>query len=53
MAKFKHKKGGTCEVFSLDNIEKLEKDPNFTQIDEKKEPIKAESPKSPKIDTKE
>lgn len=33
MAKFKHKNGGICEVFSLDNIEKFSKDSNYTRID--------------------
>lgn len=40
MAKFKHKNGGICEVFSLDNIEKLGKDSNYTRIDGVKANIK-------------
>lgn len=41
MAKFKHKNGGICEVFSLDNINKLKKDKNYTEISEKKPIIRA------------
>lgn len=41
MAKFKNKKGGICEVYSLDNINKLNKDKNYTIIDEKKTDIKS------------
>lgn len=36
MAKFKNKKGGICEVYSLDNIEKLRKDKNYVEISTKK-----------------
>lgn len=35
MAKFKNKKGGICEVFSLDNINKLKKDKNYIEITDK------------------
>lgn len=41
MAKFKHKNGGICEVFSLDNINKLKKDKNYIEISEKKPIIRA------------
>lgn len=37
MAKFKNKKGGICEVYSLDNINKLRKDKNYTEISNKLE----------------
>lgn len=34
MAKFQNKKNnGICEVFSLDNIEKLRKNPNYIELD--------------------
>lgn len=39
MAKFKNKKGGICEVYSLDNIEKFRKDKNYIEINEKKSQI--------------
>ena len=32
MATFKHKKGGTCTVYSLENIEKLRRDEDYTEI---------------------
>lgn len=32
MARFKHKQGGICEVFSESNIEKLKKDKNYIEI---------------------
>lgn len=36
MAKFQNKKTkGICEVFSLDNIEKLRKSPNYNELNEK------------------
>lgn len=34
MAKFKHKDGGICEVFSRENIEKLRKNSNYKEIKE-------------------
>lgn len=34
MAKFKHKDGGICEVFTLDNINRLERDKNYERIQE-------------------
>lgn len=39
MAKFKNKKSGICEVYSLDNIEKFRKDKNYIEINEKKSQI--------------
>lgn len=32
MVKFKYKSGGLCEVFSKDNIDKLRKDKNYTEL---------------------
>lgn len=46
MAKFKHKNGGICEVFSLDNIEKLKKDKNYSLLDEKKGSAVTKKPKT-------
>ncbi len=43
MAKFRNKKGGICEVYTLDNIKKLTDDKNYTKIDEKKADIKAKT----------
>lgn len=44
MAKFKNKKGGICEVYSLDNIEKLRSDKNYTEIIEKKPVVSKKTP---------
>lgn len=43
MAKFKNKKGGICEVYSLDNIENFRKDKNYIEINEKKSQIEIKS----------
>lgn len=43
MAKFKNKKGGICEVYTLDNIKKLTNDKNYTRIDEKNADIKSKT----------
>lgn len=37
MAKFKHKNGGICEVFTEHNINRLRKDKNFQEVIEKKD----------------
>lgn len=41
MARFKNKKGGICEVYSLDNIEKFRKDKNYIEINEKRSQMEA------------
>ncbi len=41
MAKFQNKKNnGICEVFSLDNIEKLRKNPNYVELKVNKKDVK-------------
>lgn len=39
MAKFKNKKGGICEVYSLDNIKKLRENKDYIEITEKTKKI--------------
>lgn len=49
MAKFQNKKNnGICEVFSLENIEKLRKNPNYIEL--KKKDVKKN--KSSKLEEK-
>lgn len=49
MAKFKNKQGGVCEVFTQRNIERLRKNPEYTEITEKpieeKKPLKKDKTK--------
>lgn len=40
MAKFKHKNGGICEVFTKLNIERLRKNKNYKEIDENASKVK-------------
>lgn len=46
MAKFKNKKGGICEVYTVDNIERLTKDKNYIRIDKKETDIKPKTSNS-------
>ena len=41
MAKFKNKKGGICEVYSLDNIRKLKENKDYIEITEKTKKVVA------------
>lgn len=52
MAKFKHKNGGVAEVFTLSNIERLRKDPNYTEIVENAQPVVKTPPKKQKMHNK-
>lgn len=45
MTKFKHKNGGTCEVSTKANIDRLRKDPNYKEILETKKETKNEEQK--------
>jgi len=53
MARFKNKKGGVCEVYSLDNIEKLRKDKNYVEINEKQPQIKTKTSSTASINNPE
>lgn len=46
MTKFKHKNGGTCEVLTKVNIDRLRKDSNYSEILDKKKETKNEESKT-------